>query len=96
MLHDPNKRKLESKTSNYMYLGYVKHNVAYRFLVLKSDVIEHNTIVGKIFLANIPLGMKPTPYVSIHYDCQSIIAIAKNKNYNGKNRHIQLRHNLVK
>ena len=50
----------------------------------------------KNFLANIPLGMKPTPFVSIHCDCQLAIAIAKNKNYNGKNRHIQLRHNLVK
>ena len=50
----------------------------------------------KNFLANIPLGMKPTPFVSMHCDCQSIIAIAKNKSYNGKNRHIQLRHNLVK
>jgi len=50
----------------------------------------------KNFLANISLGMKPTPSISIHCDCQSAIAIAKNKNYNGKNRHIQLRHNLVK
>nr|KYP36589.1 Retrovirus-related Pol polyprotein from transposon TNT 1-94 [Cajanus cajan] len=48
------------------------------------------------FLANIPLGMKPTPSVSIHCDNQSAIAIAKNKSYNGKNRHIQLRHNIVK
>ena len=50
----------------------------------------------KNFLANIPLGMKPTPFVSIHCDCQSLIAIAKNKNYNGKNKYIQLKHNLVK
>ena len=50
----------------------------------------------KNFLANIPLGMKPISYVSIHCDCQSTIAIAKDKNYNGKNKHIQLRHNLVK
>jgi len=28
-----------------MFLGYAEHNVAYRFFVLKSDVIEHNTIV---------------------------------------------------
>jgi len=48
------------------------------------------------FLANILLGMKPTPSVSIHCDCQSAIAIAKNKTYNGNNRHIHLRHNLVK
>jgi len=40
--------------------------------------------------------MKPTSSVSIHCDCQSAIAIAKNKTYNGNNRHIQLRHNLVK
>jgi len=32
----------------------------------------------------------------MHCDHQSIIAIIKNKTYNGKNRHIQLRHNLVK
>jgi len=50
----------------------------------------------KNFLANIPLGMKPTTFVSMHCDCQSAIAIAKNKTYNGKKRHIQLRHNLVK
>jgi len=50
----------------------------------------------KNFLANILLGMKPTPSVLIHCDCQSEIVIAKNKTYNGKNRHIQLRHNLVK
>jgi len=50
----------------------------------------------KKFLANILLGIKRTPSVSIHCDCQSTIAIAKNKTYNGKNRHIQLRHNLVK
>ena len=48
------------------------------------------------FLANIPLGIKPTPSVSLHGDCQAVIAIAKNKTFNGKNRHIQLRHNVVK
>jgi len=50
----------------------------------------------KNLLANISLGMKPTPFVSMHCDCQSTIAIAKNKTYNGKNTHIQLRYNLVK
>ena len=50
----------------------------------------------KNFLANIPLGMKPTPSVSIHCDCQSTITITKNKTYNENNRHLQLRHNLVK
>jgi len=31
----------------------------------------------KNFLANILLGMKPNPSVSIYCDCQSTIAIAK-------------------
>ena len=38
----------------------------------------------KNFLANISLGMKPTSSVSMHCDCQSAIAIAKNKTYKGK------------
>ena len=50
----------------------------------------------KNFLANIPLGMKPTPSVSIHCDSRAAIAIAKNKTFNGKNRHIRLRHDVVK
>jgi len=32
----------------------------------------------------------------MHCDCQSAITINKNKTFNEKNRHIQLRHNLVK
>ena len=48
------------------------------------------------FLDNITLGMKPTPSMFMHYDSQPAIAMAKNKTYNGKNRHIQLRHNVVK
>jgi len=45
MLPDPKKRKIGSKTSDCMFLGYVKHSVVYRFLVLNSDIIERNTIV---------------------------------------------------
>ena len=45
MLPGPRKRKIGFKTSDCMFLGYAEHNAAYRFLILKSDVIEHNTIV---------------------------------------------------
>jgi len=45
MLHDPNKRKIGSKTFDCMFLGYAEHSAAYRFLVLNSDIIERNTIV---------------------------------------------------
>jgi len=44
----------------------------------------------KNFLANIPLGIKLTPLISMHCDSQSAIAVAKNKTFNGKNTHIQL------
>ena len=32
----------------------------------------------------------------MHCDCQAAISIAKNKFFNGKNRHIWLRHEAVK
>ena len=50
----------------------------------------------KNFLINIPLGMKPTPSISMHCDSQSAITVTKIKTFNRKNRHIQLRHNVVK
>jgi len=45
MLPNPKKRKIGSKTSDCLFIGYVEHSVAYRFLVLKSDMIECNTIM---------------------------------------------------
>jgi len=69
-------------------------NVCIEFIGFKMASIAAKWL--KNFLTNIPLGMKPISYVSIHCDCQSTIVIAKDKNYNGKNKHIQLRHNLVK
>ena len=47
-----------------MFLGYVEHSATYRFLVLKSDVIEHNTIVEtknvKFFEHIFPLKVSDT------------------------------------
>ncbi|XP_055804392.1 uncharacterized protein LOC129873336 [Solanum dulcamara] len=48
------------------------------------------------FLANIRLIKDVFPLVSMHYDCQAAIAIAKNKSYNYKSRHMKLRHDVVK
>ncbi|MGV7479271.1 Ty1/Copia family ribonuclease HI, partial [Mycobacterium kansasii] len=48
------------------------------------------------FLANISLGIKLTHSVSLHCDCQAAITITKNRIYNGKNRHIRLRYEVVK
>ena len=62
-----------------------RSTMEYEFVALEMAGSEAEWL--KNFLANIPLGMKPAPYVSMHCDCQSAIAITKNKNYNGKNRH---------
>ena len=45
MLPEPKKRKIGSKTANCMLIGYAQNSAAYRFLVLKSDVLESNTII---------------------------------------------------
>ena len=34
--------------------------------------------------------------MSIHCDCQAAISIIKNKTFNGKDKHIRLRHEVVK
>ncbi|XP_015160591.1 putative disease resistance protein RGA1 [Solanum tuberosum] len=47
-------------------------------------------------LAHIPLIKDVLPHVFIHCDCQAAIAIAKNKSYNCKSRHMKLRHDVVK
>ena len=46
-------------------------------------------------LADIPKWDKPLPSISLHCDSQATIACARNKIYNGKKRHIHLRHNIV-
>ena len=47
-------------------------------------------------LANIPLWTRPALSVSMRCDSQTTIAKAKSKIFNGKNRHIWLRHNIVR
>ena len=45
MLPDPKKRKIGSKTSDCMFVGYASNTADYRFLVLKSNVLECHTII---------------------------------------------------
>ena len=47
-------------------------------------------------LADIPLWRKQLVSVSLHCDSQAAIGIAKNSVYNGKKRHIRIRHAIVK
>lgn len=44
MLPEPKNRKIGSRT-NCMFIGYVEHSAAYRFLDWKSDILDCNTIV---------------------------------------------------
>jgi len=49
---------------------------------MESEFVALEMVGSKVewlknFLGNIPLGIKPTSYVSIHCDFQSAIAIAK-------------------
>jgi len=45
MLLEQKEKKIGSKTSDCMFIGYAKNSVACMFLVLKSDVLDYNTII---------------------------------------------------
>ena len=45
MLPYPKNRKIGSKTFDGMFIGCASNSAAYKFLVLKSDVLECNTIL---------------------------------------------------
>ena len=47
-------------------------------------------------LSDILLWTRPALFVSMHYDSQAEIAKVKSKMFNGKNKHIRLRHNIVR
>ncbi|KAG8642561.1 hypothetical protein MANES_12G102533v8 [Manihot esculenta] len=71
-----------------------KSTMESEFIALELAGIEAEWL--RNFLANIPLGIKPTPSVLMRCDCQVAIAIVKNKTFNGKKRYICLRHNVIK
>ena len=52
------------------------------------EMVDNEAKWLKNFLANIPLGMKLNPSISMHCDSQSVRVVTKNKTFNGKNRHI--------
>ena len=64
-----------------------------RFIALEKTSFEAERL--RNLLADIPLWTRPTPFVSMRCDSQVAIAKAKSKIFNGKNRHIRLRHNIV-
>ena len=45
MLTNNRKWKIGFKISDCLFIGYVEHSAAYRFIVLKSVVLERNTFI---------------------------------------------------
>ena len=45
LLPKSKKRKMGSKTSDCMFLGYAEHNFVYKFLVSKCGVLDCNIII---------------------------------------------------
>jgi len=81
MLLNPKKRKIGSKTFGCMFLCYVEHSAANRFLVLKSDVIEHNTIVetknAEFFEYMFFLKVSETPKQSIDNNSDAMCEVLR-------------------
>ncbi|GJV48735.1 zinc finger, CCHC-type containing protein [Tanacetum coccineum] len=67
--------------------------MAAEFVALASCCKEAEWL--RDLLINIPLWSKPMPPISVHYDSQSTLSRAYNQVYNGKSRHIGLRHRQV-
>lgn len=77
----------------------------------KQTCISHSTMESEIIalekacteaewirnlLAYLPICVKPFPAIPMLCDNQAAIAISKNKMYNGKSRHVRLRHVIIK
>ena len=45
MLPEPKRRKLGSRTCDYVLIGYACNSSCYRFLIIKSDILESYTII---------------------------------------------------
>jgi len=64
------------------------------FIALELARQEAECLKG--LLADVPLWEKQATLISLHYDSQAAIGVAHNSVYNGKRRHIPIRHSVVK
>lgn len=60
------------------------------------ELATHEAKWLRELLADVPLGKRSQAPISLHCDSQAAISIAKNSVYNGKRRHIRLRHAVVR
>ncbi|KAL2232754.1 UNVERIFIED_CONTAM: hypothetical protein Sindi_1455400 [Sesamum indicum] len=76
-----------------MNLYSSRSTIESKFIALKLAGQEAEWL--RNLLGDVPLWGSTVP-VSLHYDSQAAIGIAKNYAYNGKRRHIRIRHEAVK
>ena len=68
--------------------------MAAEFIALASCSKEAEWLMNLII--EIPLWPKPMPQISIHCDSEATLSKAYSQIYNGKSRHIGLRHSYVR
>lgn len=66
----------------------------YEFIAL--ELASHESKWLRALLADIPMGRSSLTPISLHCDSQSAISVAKNNVYNGKRKHIRLKHVIVR
>ena len=71
-----------------------RSTMEYELIALKKACIEPEWL--RNLLAYLLIFAHPLTSVSIHCDYHAPIVKAKSKVYNGKSRHIHLKHNIVK
>jgi hypothetical protein len=61
------KRKLGPKTVDCIFLGYAHHSIAYRFLVVKSEVLDNSLLEScdATFFENI-VGVLPAVHRGVY------------------------------
>ena len=72
---------------------FTRFTMEVEFIALEKTSFEVEWF--RNLLVDIPLWMRLTPSVSMHCYSQVAIAKVKSKIFNGKNKHIRLRHNIV-
>ncbi|KAE8666786.1 hypothetical protein F3Y22_tig00112491pilonHSYRG00280 [Hibiscus syriacus] len=80
--------------SGYCDANWVSDNDESEFIAL--DLAGQEAKWLRNLLADIPLWGRPTPPVLLLCDSQAAICVAKNQAYNGKKRHIRIRHESVR
>ena len=68
---------------------------------MESELITLEKVCSEVewlrnLLADLPICVDAPSCISIHCNCQAAITKSKSKIYNGKGRHIHLRHNIIK